>query len=1036
MWTGTDTNQIHRTIDDIKAAERALGKLGRPFQLSVLGWRLGPWQDSRILRGATEHDLGQFESQPNGWGRPSAPFPRHPGVSTDQVGLEIGRLCLEHAGMKFHLFIAEALAIMFLAAATAAVRSGESTANVPQKLPLWAGEAPVGDGTFETNQAFLTVHLPARPANGAAVVICPGGGYGGLVTGAEGHGIAQWLNQHGIAGIVLEYRLPRGRSLVPLLDAQRALRTVRSRGAEWHIDPRRVGIMGFSAGGHLASTSGTHFDAGDAAAADPIARMSSRPDFMILVYPVITMAQNPERGTKKNLLGADPKPDQIEWFSNEKQVTAQTPPAFLAHALDDTVVLPADSRRFYEALKARQVPAEFLELPEGGHGLNGYQGPMWDAWQSQSLEFLAAQKIIPANDAQAAGQVSLSRQYPPESLKGMLMPRADWKPFPKFAEREAWQALPEEERRYLVQLGEQALAKAWPSLPATLYLEYARNGNRSRYEDVYFDRRRILQSLTLAECVEAKGRFLEATANALWAICEESTWCIPAHVGAQKAGVGLPDTAEPIVDLFAAETGVSVSWALYLLGPEWDKVSRRVRERAERELRLRILTPVVERDDFGWMALNVTRADRRPNNWTPWIAASVLTTALTSETEPARRLEITHKMLRSLDGFLKFYPADGGCDEGPGYWSRAGGSLLDCLDLLHSATGGQLDVFGQPLIGEIGRFISRAHIAGDYYAPIGDCAARMTPEYDLVFRYGQRLHDPGLTALAAAGASVKGILGNGYAFGRQIYAVFDVAKILALLPGPAPLARDVWMPSEDMQFMAARSQAGSAAGLYVAAWGAHNAQSHNHNDVGNFLVFARGQPVFIDVGAPTYTAQTFSSRRYDIWAFQSAYHNVPDINGTMQSAGRQFAAKAVRYRADDTMAEMQMDLASAYPPAAKLGQWLRTVRLTRGQAVEITEAFELKEIVSPSLQNLVTPMEASIGEAGKIRLHSGGADGKPLVGVTLEFDAEKLSPTIERIDLTDDRLVSSWGKRLNRILLKAKSPVLKDTWRMRVLLEP
>ena len=938
--------------------------------------------------------------------------------------------------MKFHLLIAEVLAIIVLAVSTATARAGEATLNSPERLSLWPGEAPVGDGTVETNQAFLTVHLPAQPANGAAVVICPGGGYGGLVTGAEGHGIAQWLNQHGMAGIVLEYRLPRGQCRVPLLDAQRALRTVQSRAAEWHIDPRRVGIMGFSAGGHLASTAGTHFDAGDPASADPIARMSSRPDFMILVYPVITMRQNPERGSKKNLLGAEPKPDVVEWFSNETQVTAQTPPAFLAHALDDTVVPPAESRRFYEALKARQVAAEFLELPSGGHGLNGYQGPMWSAWQSQSLEFLADQKIIPASDAQATGSFSLSRPYPVETLRSILIPREDWKPFPKYADREAWQALPEEERRYLVQLGEQALTKTWPALPATLYLEYARNGNRSRYEDVYFDRRRILQSLTLAECVEAKGRFLEAAANALWAICEESTWCVPAHVGAQKAGVGLPDTAEPVVDLFAAETGVSVSWALYLLGPEWDKVSRRMRERAERELRLRILTPVAERHDFGWMALNVTRADRRPNNWTPWIAASVLTTALTSDTEPERRLTITHKMLQSLDGFLRFYPADGGCDEGPGYWSRAGGSLLDCLDLLHSATGGRLDVYGQPMVGEIGRFICRAHIAGDYYVPIGDCSARMTPEYDLVFRYGQRIHDPALTALAAEGASVKGILGNGYAFGRQIYAVFDLAKILALPAGPAPLMRDVWLPSEDMQFMAARSQSGSASGLYVAAWGAHNAQSHNHNDVGNFLVFANGQPVLIDVGAPTYTAQTFSSRRYDIWAFQSAYHNLPDINGAMQSAGRQFAAKAVRYRADDAMAEIQMDIAPAYPPAAKVDQWMRTVRLARGQSVEITDAFELKEVVTPSQQNLVTPMEATIGEAGKIRLRSGGADGKPLVAVVLEFDTEKLSPTVEKIDLNDDHLARSWGKKLNRIILKAKSPALKDTWRMRVNLEP
>ena len=148
-------------------------------------------------------------------------------------------------------------------------------------------------------------------------------------------------------------------------------------------------------GGHLASTAGTHFDSGDPDAADPIERVSCRPDFMILVYPVIRMDEKTHGGSKRNLLGRDPKPDLLDLFSNEKQVTANTPPAFLAHALDDKVVPPDNSRSFYEALRSCQVAAEFLELPRGGHGLNGYQGPMWDAWQTKSLEWLAKQKLVP-----------------------------------------------------------------------------------------------------------------------------------------------------------------------------------------------------------------------------------------------------------------------------------------------------------------------------------------------------------------------------------------------------------------------------------------------------------------------------------------------------------------------------------------------------------------------------------------------------------------------------------------------------------------
>ena len=263
-----------------------------------------------------------------------------------------------------------------------------------ERIGLWQKRAPIGDGTFEDAEAWLTVHRPAKP-NGTAIVICPGGGYRIQVVGAEGHGIAAWLNRHGITGAVLEYRLPAGRSRVPLLDAQRALRTVRANAKNWDLDPARIGIMGFSAGGHLASTAGTHFDGGQADAADPVQRVSCRPDFMILVYPVITMGDKGHPGSRNNLLGKNPDARLLKLYSNEKQVTANTPPTFLAHAKDDQPVPPENSRMFHEALRANKVASRYLELPSGGHGLNGYKGPMWDAWQEQSLAWLAEQKLIP-----------------------------------------------------------------------------------------------------------------------------------------------------------------------------------------------------------------------------------------------------------------------------------------------------------------------------------------------------------------------------------------------------------------------------------------------------------------------------------------------------------------------------------------------------------------------------------------------------------------------------------------------------------------
>ena len=260
-------------------------------------------------------------------------------------------------------------------------------AQEPERLPLW----PAG----EPENAFITVHRPEKP-NGAAVVICPGGGYASLVKGPEGDGIAKWLNSHGITGVVLEYRLPNGRSNVPLDDALRAIRTTRLNATKWGVDPKRIGIMGFSAGGHVASTAGTHFDDGKLEAKDEVDRMGSRPDFMVLIYPVITMDVITHGGSKKNLLGAEPSSELVRLFSNELQVTGKTPPAFLAHALDDKVVPIEHSRRFHEALRARNVPSELLELPSGGHGLNGYKGPLWDKWQERSLVWLESIRMIPA----------------------------------------------------------------------------------------------------------------------------------------------------------------------------------------------------------------------------------------------------------------------------------------------------------------------------------------------------------------------------------------------------------------------------------------------------------------------------------------------------------------------------------------------------------------------------------------------------------------------------------------------------------------
>lgn len=245
-------------------------------------------------------------------------------------------------------------------------------------------------------QPDIAVYLPTRGiATGQAVVICPGGGYGILAYDKEGTDVAKLLNGKGITAIVLKYRLPNSKSNVephksPLLDAQRAIRLVRANAAKWNINPNNVGIMGFSAGGHLASTAGTHFDKGNANATDPVDRFSSRPDFMVLAYPVITMSQPyMHAGSRNNLIGANPTTELATLYSNDLQVTKETPPTFIVHATDDAGVPVENALSFYQALKNKGVPAEMHLYPKGGHGFGLAVGKGYlETWTDRCVDWM------------------------------------------------------------------------------------------------------------------------------------------------------------------------------------------------------------------------------------------------------------------------------------------------------------------------------------------------------------------------------------------------------------------------------------------------------------------------------------------------------------------------------------------------------------------------------------------------------------------------------------------------------------------------
>ncbi|QJW97240.1 alpha/beta hydrolase [Frigoriglobus tundricola] len=275
----------------------------------------------------------------------------------------------------------------------------------PKTFPLWDGKAPLAVGDTPTDKPDLTVYRPEKP-NGTAVVVCPGGGYGGLAMDHEGKQVGEFFAKAGVTAFVLKYRTanrerPGPLGAAPLTDVQRAVRTVRARAKDYDLDPKRIGVMGFSAGGHLASTAATHFDAG-LTEGDAIDKTSCRPDFAVLAYPVITMeAGVTHGGTRNNLLGANPDPKLVELYSNEKQVTKDTPPTFLFHTSADTAVVPENAVRFYLACKKTGVPVEMHIYEKGRHGVGLGSDPKWTGgelsvatWPVRLTDWMTSRELL------------------------------------------------------------------------------------------------------------------------------------------------------------------------------------------------------------------------------------------------------------------------------------------------------------------------------------------------------------------------------------------------------------------------------------------------------------------------------------------------------------------------------------------------------------------------------------------------------------------------------------------------------------------
>jgi hypothetical protein len=613
--------------------------------------------------------------------------------------------------------------------------------------------------------------------------------------------------------------------------------------------------------------------------------------------------------------------------------------------------------------------------------------------------------------AQKSERNLLTSAFSVESLETLLLEPEEWVYYPKDA-REWQKIVPEIIYRKQIEAGNELLGKEWPILKATKFLEYTRIGNRANYEAILFDRRNSLATLVIAEMLEGKGRFVDDITNLVWAICEETYWGLPAHLFLQETGRGLPDIEAPSVDLFAAETAALLAWTDYMIGDKLDKVNPFIRKRIYYETNRKILEPYLKATTYKYMGYNKTL--RRPNNWNPWINSNVMSSVLLLEKDKRKRAKVTYKCMDVLDNYLNPHPADGGCDEGPSYWGEAGAAVFDCLDVVDLSTANKVNLFSDPLISNLGTYIYKAYIGNGYYLNFADAGMKVKHSPILLYRYGKAIDSKLMKDMAAYFGEAQNLKESTFkgSLKRAIPGLYYVSEILKQKSNE-PLVRDFWLP--DIQVMGAREKEGSREGLYLAAKGGHNEESHNHNDIGNFVVFADGEPAIIDIGVETYTSATFSANRYDIWTMNSAHHNLlPTVNGIMQKNGIEFKAKNVLYKATDKKVSYSLDISSSYPESSGIIKWHKDFIYTRGKSIVLEENYLLSENKKAIETSMMTCRKPEIQVDGTIILPSyKGEDRK----VRIKYQKELFNVEFETHSFDDERLMSSWE---NAVLYRIK----------------
>ncbi len=602
------------------------------------------------------------------------------------------------------------------------------------------------------------------------------------------------------------------------------------------------------------------------------------------------------------------------------------------------------------------------------------------------------------------------------NISEMLIKNQQWVPYPAYTNRAGWDALLGQYKSEYIRRGENAFNYKWEVIPASSYLEYERSGSRKIMEDPNKKNNLAIVDLFFAELAEGEGRFLDKLIDGVFFSCEMTSWTLSAHLSPQKSGRSLPEKDENIVALVSSDMGSVFSWIYYFFHEEFDKVNPEISKRLKSEINRRVLEPFLARD-FWWMGFDY-KEGMIINNWNPWCNFNVLQCFMLLEDDEERLARAVEKGIRSVDQFINYSNNDGACEEGPSYWGHAAGKMYDYLQLLYDVTGGKISLFDEPMIKNMGEYIAKSYVGDGWVVNFADASAKLNPEPDLIYRYGKAVNSDEMKSFASYlfNGSGKNNVPN---FGRDVYRTMQTLRFrdeLKQLPVARQSAPYTWYPKTEFCYMK------SEKGLFFAAKGGYNNESHNHNDVGTFSLYCDNTPILIDVGVGTYTRQTFSSERYSIWTMQSIYHNLPEINGLAQQYGQQYKSRDAIFNPSKKM--FSLELIDAYPRVLSQDSWKRIYQLA-GRTLKITDQFTIK---NPTVANKLHFMTWGNVDIAKNYIEI-NVDGKTM---HLKFNEHDFTPSIEPIKLDDPRLSNVWGDMIYRITLTAKNVASKGEYKISI----